>query len=109
MVLHNAVMINETSWMNTGFGFVLEVKDWDGYDNFIKSLLECDERIQEGGAKDYKLLEIRKDKIYNASNIYDFWVAPRIVGRQENANIGNKYSNNNPTQETQRKDETDLS
>ena len=78
IVLHNGVMINTNSWMNTGFGFMLEVKSYDKFSNIIDKILANDKRISEAGDSKYKLLNIQKDTKLGG-NVYAFYVSPKKV------------------------------
>lgn len=78
IVLHNGVMINSTNWMSTGYGFILEVKNYKKFSNIVEEIDKNDEEVKSTSGMSYKLLHIEKDKKLG-NNTYDFWVSPRKV------------------------------
>lgn len=79
IVLHNGVMINETSWMNTGFGFILEVKNYPGFADIIKSIQDTEKSIVDASKSKFTLTHIEKDKQLGG-NVYAFWISPKKTG-----------------------------
>ena len=78
IILHNAVMINENSWMSTGYGFIIEVKDYNDFSKIVEEIDTVDTQLKEGSNKTFKLLYVKKDA-YLSNNTYDFLIAPKEV------------------------------
>ena len=71
-------MINENSWMSTGYGFIIEVKDYNDFSKIIEEIDTVDTQLKEGSNKTFKLLYVKKDA-YLSNNTYDFLIAPKEV------------------------------
>lgn len=75
IVLHSGVIINSEKFVNTGYCFTLEVKNYDNLSNIIKGIVEEDNRISSEGKMGYKLIEARQNTTLG-KNTYNFYIAP---------------------------------